>query len=81
MVEDQRLLQEVGNRVRSARKKKGLSQESLAHLSGHHRTYVSSIERGERNLSVLNLLTLATVLDVDAAAIVASLKRAPKNNV
>nr|WP_205908528.1 helix-turn-helix transcriptional regulator [Corynebacterium ammoniagenes] len=71
-------MQEVGNRVRSARKEKGLSQEGLAHLSGLHRTYVSSIERGERNLSVLNLLTLTTVLEVDAATIVSSLKRAPK---
>ena len=80
MVEDQRLLQEVGNRVRSARKEKGLSQEGLAHLSGLHRTYVSSIERGERNLSVLNLLTLTTVLDIDASTIVSKLKREPRNN-
>lgn len=81
MTEDQRLLQELGNRVRSARKEKGLSQEGLAHLSGLHRTYVSSIERGERNLSVLNLLTLTTVLEVDAAIIISNLKRAPKNNI
>jgi transcriptional regulator with XRE-family HTH domain len=71
------LLQEIGDRLRAARKETNLSQEALAHLSGLHRTYVSSIERGERNLSILNLLTLATVLDIDASVIVSSLKRAP----
>jgi transcriptional regulator with XRE-family HTH domain len=75
---DQRLLQEVGDRLRAARKEIGLSQETLAHLSGLHRTYVSSIERGERNLSILNLLTLATVLEVDASIFVLSLERKPK---
>ncbi|HJE85601.1 MAG TPA: helix-turn-helix domain-containing protein [Corynebacterium amycolatum] len=78
MDNDQRLLQEVGDRLRAARKEIGLSQETLAHLSGLHRTYVSSIERGERNLSILNLLTLATVLEVDASIFVLSLERKPK---
>jgi transcriptional regulator with XRE-family HTH domain len=71
------LLQEIGDRLRAARKETNLSQEALAHLSGLHRTYVSSIERGERNLSILNLLTLATVLDIDASVFVSSLKRVP----
>ena len=78
MDDDRRLLQEVGDRLRAARKETGLSQEALAHISGLHRTYVSSIERGERNLSILNLLTLATVLEVDAAAFVTSLQRRPR---
>lgn len=78
MDNDQRLLQEVGDRLRAVRKEIGLSQEALAHLSGLHRTYVSSIERGERNLSILNLLTLATVLEVDASIFVLSLERKPK---
>nr|WP_238824180.1 helix-turn-helix transcriptional regulator [Corynebacterium sp. L2-79-05] len=71
------MLQEIGDRLRAARKETNLSQEALAHLSGLHRTYVSSIERGERNLSILNLLTLATVLDIDASVFVSSLKRVP----
>lgn len=78
MDNDQHLLQEVGDRLRAARKEIGLSQETLAHLSGLHRTYVSSIERGERNLSILNLLTLATVLEVDASIFVLNLERKPK---
>ncbi|MDN5816361.1 helix-turn-helix domain-containing protein [Corynebacterium casei] len=77
MDNDRRLLQEIGDRLRAARKETNLSQEALAHLSGLHRTYVSSIERGERNLSILNLLTLATVLDIDASVFVSSLKRVP----
>ncbi|KAA8725235.1 helix-turn-helix transcriptional regulator [Corynebacterium flavescens] len=77
MNEDKYLLKAVGLRVRTARTDMGLSQESLAHLCGLHRTYVSSIERGERNLSILNLLTLATVLKIDAAVLITGLRRNP----
>ena len=44
---------------------KGLSQESLAEECGLHRTYVSSVERGERNITVDNMERLARALDVD----------------
>ncbi|WP_074508524.1 helix-turn-helix domain-containing protein [Corynebacterium glutamicum] len=54
------------------------SQEQLAHLSGMHRTYVSSVECGERNISVLNLLSIAGVLGIDAGDIVTGLTREPR---
>ena len=53
-----------GERLRQIRQKKGISQEALAHLAGLHRTYVSGVERGERNISLLNIERLAIALDV-----------------
>ena len=54
-------------RVRALRLAKGLSQEQLAERAGLHRTYVSSLERGQRNVGLDNILDLAAALDVPAA--------------
>ncbi|ALC07187.1 hypothetical protein CDES_14360 (plasmid) [Corynebacterium deserti GIMN1.010] len=78
MTPDKKILIQLGGRIRDVRKGLGISQEELAHLSGMHRTYVSSVERGERNISVLNLLSLAGVLGVDAGDLVTGLTRAPR---
>jgi transcriptional regulator with XRE-family HTH domain len=51
--------------LRKIRTAKGLSQEKLADLCDLHRTYVSSVERGERNISVDNMERLAKALEVD----------------
>jgi transcriptional regulator with XRE-family HTH domain len=51
--------------VRTIRKSTGLSQEGLAHRAGLHRTYISSIERAERNISLENIFLLAEALDVE----------------
>ncbi len=53
-----------GEHLRSVRAAQGLSQEELADLSGLNRTYVGSVERGERNVSLLNIYKLATALGV-----------------
>jgi len=58
------VLVQFGKRLRMTRQRKGISQERLAELAGLHRTYVSSVERGERNISLLNIERLATALGV-----------------
>ncbi len=52
-------------RIRQVRISKGISQEKLAELCDLHRTYVSSVERGERNITVDNMERIATALQVD----------------
>jgi transcriptional regulator with XRE-family HTH domain len=56
-----------GLRVRSLRKQRGLSQERLAELADLHFTYVSSVERGKRNISLINIVRLARALKVSPA--------------
>ena len=58
------ILEEFGNRVRMFRKAAHLSQEELADLAELHRTYLSSIERGERNISLINIVRLARALNI-----------------
>lgn len=78
MTPDKKILIQLGDRLREARKQAKLSQEEVAHLSGLHRTYISLVERGGRNISVLNLLSITGVLGVDAGDIVTGLIREPK---
>ena len=59
-------LQRFGERIRSYRRKKGISQEKLAEISGLHRTYIGSIERGEQNISLKNIVKIARALGVPA---------------
>lgn len=66
---DTRILKRFGARVRSERENLGLSQDELAALVGLHRTYVGSVERGERNLSLLNVIRLAKGLGITASAL------------
>lgn len=58
-----------GRRLRELRLEKGISQEKLAELAGLHRTYVSSVERGGRNVSLQNIEKLADALEVEIAAL------------
>ena len=56
--------------LRSARQTRGISQERLAELAGLHRTYVSSVERGQRNISIDNIERLARALATTADTLV-----------
>jgi transcriptional regulator with XRE-family HTH domain len=66
------LLREVGARIRKARHKKGLSQKQLAHAANMDRSYVSGLERGEFNISLLALAAIARVLGVPLRALVSA---------
>jgi transcriptional regulator with XRE-family HTH domain len=55
--------------LRQVRLAHGISQEALADLAGLHRTYVGSVERGERNISIDNIERLALALGVAPASL------------
>jgi len=57
---------QFGERVRELRKQRGFSQESLALACGLDRTYIGGVERGERNISLINIHKIAAALHVDA---------------
>lgn len=67
-------LRKLGGNLKQFRQSKGLSQEKLAELTGLHRTYIGGVERGERNISFLNLIRIAEALGVSVADLVEGIK-------
>ena len=65
-----------GQRLKEIRLQKGLSQEKLAELSNLHRTYISSIELGHRNVSLKNIEALAKALEVPIEKLFSHIKGA-----
>lgn len=65
-------LRRFGENVRRTRLQQGLSQEELANLTGLHRTYIGGIERGERNVGLLNIVRLARALKIDVSELLES---------
>ena len=68
-------VQQFGERVRHLRQKAKLSQEELAARVGIHRTYMGGVERGERNLGLINILRIADALDVSLASLFKGIER------
>ena len=68
------LLSAFGGAVRSLRLARGLSQESLAEAARLHVTYISSLERGRRNVSLVNIDRLSRALEVDLVALMAAVE-------
>lgn len=56
--------QAVGKRIKELRNKLGISQEELADIAGLDRTYITSVERGHRNISIVNIEKLSNALKV-----------------
>lgn len=65
---------EFGARVRARREALGLSQEALSHQGSFHWTFLGQVERGQRNLSLHNILKIAEALDVDPGELVEGLR-------
>lgn len=63
---DQEVLKKFGEKVRKLRKEKGMSQEQLADEAGIERSYMGTIERGERNPTLLKVFRIAKALKVSA---------------
>jgi transcriptional regulator with XRE-family HTH domain len=64
-------LAQLGEVIRQRRLKLGLSQEALADASGIDRSHMGKIERGERNVTFLNILRIARALDARLSAVIA----------
>jgi transcriptional regulator with XRE-family HTH domain len=63
-LEDRRFLRHLGEQIRGHRLARQWTQAALAQRCRLHRTFIGSVERGERNLSILNLRVIAKALRV-----------------
>lgn len=61
--------------MRRLRLAKGLSQEELAELADIHRTYVGDVERGVRNISLMNMVKVAAALGVPLSRLIREMER------
>lgn len=66
-------LKAFGHSIQRIRKDHHISQEKLAELAGLDRTYVSSVERGQRNVSILNIIKFADALSVSPSSLLDTL--------
>ena len=62
---DKKFLRDLGERIREKRVALGITQEQFGQKCDLHRTFVGSVERGERNVSILNLRLMAKMLRVE----------------
>jgi transcriptional regulator with XRE-family HTH domain len=66
-MDEEAILHELGGRIRTQRKRIGLTQEELALVAGVDRSYYGAVERGERNITFLVLYRLCLALECDVA--------------
>jgi transcriptional regulator with XRE-family HTH domain len=79
-MKDEASIKEVfGKRLREIRHEKGLSQEALAHACELDRTYIGGVERGERNISLINIVRIARALEIDPLELMISLSEKGKS--
>lgn len=67
--------QRFARNLRRAREQSNLSQEALAEAAGLHRTYVGSVERGERNISIDNIERLAIAVGLSPSALLEDIEQ------
>ena len=56
--------EKIGNRIRDLRQEKGISQKDLAYDADLDRSYIASVENGQRNISIVNIEKIANALKV-----------------
>ena len=68
-INEQKAQTQLGKVIREKRKELGYSQESFADACDIHRTYMGSVERGERNISLKNILIIAAALNMKSSTL------------
>lgn len=71
MENEAKVKQEFGEKIREIRHEIGLSQEALANLCELDRSYIGGVERGERNVSLINIVKIARALDITLSLLMA----------
>lgn len=69
LVHSKTVSMQLGRILRVLRTSKGMTQEELAEKTGLHRTYIGVVERGEKNITIINCMKIAHVLGCDLACI------------
>lgn len=69
-LEHYKILKVFGEKVKNRRVALGFSQQELADLSGLHRTYIGMLERGEKNISLVNIYKLSNALNTSVKEII-----------
>ena len=72
------VLKRLGKTIRFYRHKKKLTQSQLAYYAGLHRAYVGHVERGEKNISIVNLVRIADAMGVPPSELVSGIEKADK---
>lgn len=71
---------ELGLRIRERRVEFNWSQEDLAEQANLHRTYIGAVERGEKNISLINILKIARALKLDPSELLKNLTLPPDSS-
>lgn len=72
---ESKLLLDFGRAVRTLREARKWSQEEFADRIGIHRTYIGDVERGERNIGLINCGRIASALDINLSALMVEMER------
>jgi transcriptional regulator with XRE-family HTH domain len=77
-LQEQAFLRAIGDRIRLRREQQNLTQAQLGERCELHRTFIGSVERGERNVAVLNLKKIADALRVSLQDLFADSEEKPQ---